>query len=83
MNVSHVAKYFKSPEVSKWKKFLALLAVAYVVSPVDAIPDVIPVFGWLDDIGVVGAMLAYLVRDMSKFANRPKIEVIEGQVTKP
>lgn len=31
-----------------------LLALLYIVSPVDFIPDVIPVVGWLDDL-VVGA----------------------------
>jgi uncharacterized membrane protein YkvA (DUF1232 family) len=77
MNITHVAKYLKSPEVSKWKKALGLLAVLYVVSPVDAIPDVIPFFGWLDDVGVVGAVMAYLMRDMSKFANRPKVQVVD------
>ena len=35
---------------------LILLAVLYIVSPVDFIPDVIPVVGWADDVLVgVGA----------------------------
>ena len=29
------------------------LAVVYVISPIDLIPDVIPVIGWIDDPGVV------------------------------
>ena len=29
------------------------LAAVYVISPVDLIPDVIPVVGWIDDLGVV------------------------------
>ncbi len=29
------------------------MAVAYVVSPVDAIPDTIPVVGYVDDFAVV------------------------------
>ena len=38
-------------EKKNWLPWLiiALLAL-YIVSPVDAIPDVIPVAGWLDDI---------------------------------
>ncbi|MGI6446012.1 MAG: YkvA family protein [Candidatus Ozemobacteraceae bacterium] len=31
---------------------LCVLAVLYVVSPVDLIPDVVPIIGWLDDITV-------------------------------
>ena len=32
-------------------------ALAYVVCPIDVIPDVIPVVGYLDDIGVLGYAL--------------------------
>jgi uncharacterized membrane protein YkvA (DUF1232 family) len=33
------------------------LCIAYIASPIDLIPDFIPVFGWLDDIGVLGFMV--------------------------
>ena len=39
---------------AKWKQIIiVLLAFIYVVSPLDLIPDFIPVFGWLDDLGVL------------------------------
>jgi uncharacterized membrane protein YkvA (DUF1232 family) len=28
---------------------LFLIAVIYIISPIDAIPDVLPFIGWLDD----------------------------------
>jgi uncharacterized membrane protein YkvA (DUF1232 family) len=35
---------------------LLLLALLYILSPIDFIPDVIPVVGWADDLAVgVGA----------------------------
>ena len=35
---------------------LIVLAVLYIISPIDFIPDVIPVAGWVDDVVVgVGA----------------------------
>ncbi|MFT4268336.1 MAG: YkvA family protein [Xenophilus sp.] len=40
-------------------KLTALAAVLYVLSPVDLVPDVIPVLGWLDD-GVVALLLMKL-----------------------
>jgi uncharacterized membrane protein YkvA (DUF1232 family) len=33
----------------------------YVISPLDAIPDVVPVLGWIDDIGVAAAGIASAV----------------------
>lgn len=45
----------------KW--FWVILALAYIVSPYDLIPDFIPVRGWIDDI-IVGFMLwRYLRRN--------------------
>ncbi len=37
-------------------KLVALLAALYVISPIDVVPDVIPLLGWLDD-GIVALML--------------------------
>ncbi len=34
-------------------KALPLLAAAYVISPLDFIPDVIPVLGQIDDLGIL------------------------------
>lgn len=41
------------------KKELAMLigTIVYVVSPIDAVPDFMPVVGWLDDIGVLSYVL--------------------------
>ena len=38
-------------------KALLVLAVLYLISPIDFIPDAIPILGWLDDVGVVAALL--------------------------
>ena len=38
------------------------LVMLYIISPVDAIPDVIPVIGWLDDVAVLGLGIAAIAR---------------------
>jgi hypothetical protein len=39
-------KALRNPQLNA---LLAALAVVYVVSPVDAVPDFVPILGWLDD----------------------------------
>ena len=46
------------PETPWYAKVLAALAVAYLLSPVDLIPDFIPVLGQLDDLLLVPLLCA-------------------------
>lgn len=40
----------RDPRVPWYAKAMALVAVAYALSPIDLIPDVIPLLGYLDDL---------------------------------
>lgn len=40
------------PKKRSWLPWIALAAVAYVLSPVDLLPDLVPGIGWADDIFV-------------------------------
>ncbi|HEY3357625.1 MAG TPA: YkvA family protein [Polyangia bacterium] len=62
-----LGRFFKDPSASLWGKGFVVLAVAYVISPLDLIPDVIPVLGWLDDIGVIAIALGYLGRVLERY----------------
>lgn len=54
-------RLLRDPRVPSWPKLLApAITLLYVVSPVDVIPDFIPVLGQLDDIGVVAIALAII-----------------------
>ena len=43
-------------------KILAGLTVAYALSPIDLIPDFIPVLGYLDDVILLPALVALTIR---------------------
>jgi len=55
-----LARLARDPRVSKLDKAIVLAAVAYMVSPVDIIPD-IPVIGQIDDIYLLALALNRLV----------------------
>ncbi len=60
-------RFFRDRDGSLLVKLLFLLALVYVVMPVDAVPDVIPVVGWLDDLGVVAIASAFLWRAIEPY----------------
>ena len=62
-----LVKFFRDAEASTAGKLFVVLAIAYIVCPVDAIPDVAPVLGWLDDIGVAALALMYLSRVLKPY----------------
>lgn len=43
----------KDRQTPNFVKFLALIIAAYALSPIDLIPDFIPILGYLDDIVIV------------------------------
>lgn len=43
----------RDPRVPWYARLLAVAVAAYALSPIDLIPDFIPVLGWLDDLIIV------------------------------
>ena len=52
----------KDPRVPWYAKALAAVVLAFLFSPIDLIPDFIPVIGYLDDLIVVPAGLLLVIR---------------------
>ena len=48
----------KDPDTPAWAKTVVLGALGYFISPIDAIPDVVPAVGFSDDLGVLIAAVA-------------------------
>lgn len=45
-------------------------ALIYFVNPLDAVPDIVPGFGLLDDATVIGFVVASVKEDLNKFKTR-------------
>ncbi len=52
----------RDPRVPWYAKALAVCVVAYALSPIDLIPDFIPVLGYLDDLVLVPLGIALVLR---------------------
>jgi uncharacterized membrane protein YkvA (DUF1232 family) len=55
-------RLFREPRVPVLVKAVPVLAAVYLISPLDAVPDLIPVLGQLDDLGFVVFALEMFVR---------------------
>jgi uncharacterized membrane protein YkvA (DUF1232 family) len=50
----------------------ALFAIAYFISPIDVVPDLVPPVTWIDDIGVMYMAWNKISEAYSEAANRPQ-----------
>lgn len=57
-----VTRLARDPRVPRRRKLLLLGLVGYLASPIDLVPDFIPVAGQFDDAIVVGLVLRHFVR---------------------
>ena len=55
---------------------IAILGVVYGISPIDIIPDVIPVAGWIDDIVITGGSLLHLGQAFAKDTSKSLATII-------
>ena len=47
-------------KTTAWVKTSVVLALGYFISPIDAIPDAIPVIGYSDDLAIITALLSQI-----------------------
>jgi len=53
-------RYLVDGGVSWHRKAIVAAALIYFIVPIDAIPDLAPLFGYMDDLGVIMATLKFL-----------------------
>jgi len=77
----------KNPTMPFWAKVVCFIAVAYALSPVDLIPDFIPVLGYLDDLIIVPALvwlaLKLIPTEVMNLAREQAVEWINSNQSKP
>ncbi len=65
-DISAVFIALKAPSTPWYAKALAFLTVAYALSPIDLIPDFIPVLGYLDDLILLPTLVTLTVKCIPK-----------------
>jgi len=77
----------KHPTMPFWSKVVCFVAVTYALSPIDLIPDFIPVLGYLDDLIVVPALvwlaLKLIPAEVMNQSREQAVEWINSNQSKP
>ena len=60
-------RFVKDPNAPWGGKALAIGALIYMISPIDAVPDFTPILGLLDDVGIITAAVTKLASELKKY----------------
>ena len=69
-DVMALYRYMVDTDISWYRKSIVVFALIYFISPIDAIPDIAPLFGYMDDLGVITALLKYLGSELIPYYDR-------------
>ena len=54
-------------QIDRGKKITMIIALLYIISPIDRIPDAIPLLGMLDDVLVAGYALKQVADELERY----------------
>jgi uncharacterized membrane protein YkvA (DUF1232 family) len=66
VNLSALTIAYKRKDVSVIAKILIIITVGYALSPIDLIPDFIPVIGYLDDLIIIPLLIFLIMKIIPK-----------------
>ncbi len=66
-DVMRIYNFMKDPNTPWVGKAIAIAALLYMISPIDAIPDFIPIAGLVDDVGIIAMALAKLTAEYKEY----------------
>lgn len=68
----------QAPDTPAWAKAVIIAALGYFISPLDAIPDMTPLIGYADDLGVltmaIATVAAYITDDIKAKAKAKLVD---------
>jgi len=66
-DIKALYNYFTDPSISWYRKSIVVGALVYFIFPIDSIPDLAPLIGYLDDLGVITATIKFLGSELTQF----------------
>jgi len=66
-HIKALKKYMLDRNVKWIRKSVVIAALIYLITPVDAMPDITPLIGFLDDIGVIAWTIRFLGSEIKKY----------------
>ena len=65
--LKRIAAFLSDPRVPKLPRFAVIAAVAYLISPVDLVPEmIVPLVGWVDDAVMIWLALRWMIKEGDK-----------------
>lgn len=62
-----VTELFRDRKKGRWPRIVSILALIYLILPVDLVADFIPFFGLIDDMLVVLTAIATILKSLKNF----------------
>ncbi len=75
--ITAMAQLLRDPKAAWASKALAIAALLYLVSPIDAVPDVIPIAGLADDAALILSVVSTLAVQLSKYMKQSDLDGAE------
>ena len=69
---------FRAPGTPAWAKAVIVGALGYFISPADAVPDLIPCVGYVDDAGVITSALTTIAMYVTDDVKAKAEKAVEG-----
>lgn len=69
-DIKALFKYFRDKNIPWYRKSIVIGALVYFIVPIDSIPDIAPLIGYLDDLGVITAVIKYLGSELVPFYDK-------------